>query len=62
MQKIRSLDAMAKLSKKISEMLKKDLIYLGLEKKESKKLQDTLFFLFFFFFFMFNIHVQTCGL
>lgn len=36
---IRSLDAMAKFSKKISEMLKQDLVYLGLEKKESKKLQ-----------------------
>lgn len=37
-QKIRSLDAMAKSLEKISEMLKKDFVYLYLEKKELKDL------------------------
>ena len=38
-QKIRSLNAITKLSEEIFEMLKKDFIYLSLEKKESKKLR-----------------------
>lgn len=38
-QKIRSLDAIAKLLKKISKILKNNFIYLNLEKKESKELQ-----------------------
>ncbi len=42
MQKIRSLDAMAKSSEKISGMLKKDFVHLGLEKKESKDLRANL--------------------
>ncbi len=42
MQKIRSLDAMAKSSEEISEMLKKNFIHLGLEKKESKDLRANL--------------------
>ncbi len=41
-QKIRSLDAMAKLSKEISGMLKKDFVHLSLEKKESKELRANL--------------------
>ena len=41
-QKFRSLDAMAKLSEKISAILKKDFVHLGLEKKESKELQASL--------------------
>ncbi len=40
--KIRSLNAMAKSSEEISEMLKKDFVYLGLEKKESKELRANL--------------------
>ncbi len=33
---------MAKLLEKISEMLKKNFVYLGLEKKELKELQTNL--------------------
>ncbi len=41
-QKIRSLEAMVKLSEKISEILKKNFVHLGLKKKESKELQANL--------------------
>lgn len=34
---MRSLDIITKLSKKIFKMLKKDFVYLDLEKKKSKK-------------------------
>ena len=37
-QKIRLLNASAKSSEKISDMLKKDFVHLGLDKKESKEL------------------------
>lgn len=40
--KNRSLNTMAKLSEKISKMLKKNFEYLDLEKKELKKLQTSL--------------------
>lgn len=35
MQKIKSLDTTAKLSKKISKIFKKNFIYLGLKRKKS---------------------------
>lgn len=38
-QKIRLLNALAKSVKEIFNMLQKDLIYLGLNKKNSKKLR-----------------------
>ena len=38
-QKIRSLNASAKSSEEISDMLKKDFVHLGLDKKESKELR-----------------------
>lgn len=41
-QKIRSLDGMAKLSEEIFEILKKDFVHLGLKKKESKELRASL--------------------
>ena len=41
-QKIRSLDASAKSSEEISDMLKKDFVHLGLDKKKSKELQAGL--------------------
>lgn len=41
-QKIRLLNAIVKSSEEISEILKKDFICLGLEIKESKKLQASL--------------------
>lgn len=41
-QKIRLLDVMAKLSKEIFAMLKKDFVYLSLEKKAIKELQASL--------------------
>lgn len=40
-QKIRSLDAIAKLLEKIFEMLKKNFVHLGLKKKKSKKLRTS---------------------
>lgn len=42
MQKIGSLDIMAKLSDEIFDMIKMDFIYLSLAKKESKKLRVCL--------------------
>lgn len=36
-QKIKSLNIMANLSEKTSKILKKNFIYLGLEKKKVKK-------------------------
>ena len=41
-QKIRSLNASAKCSEEISDMLKKDFVHLGLDKKESKELRAGL--------------------
>ena len=41
-QKIRSLNASAKSSEEISDMLKKDFVHLGLDKKESKELRASL--------------------
>ena len=37
-QKIRSLDASAKSVEEISNMLKKDVVHLGLNKKSAKEL------------------------
>lgn len=42
MQKIRLLNAIAKLSKEIFEMVQKNLVHLGLTKKESNKLWANL--------------------
>ena len=41
-QKIRSLDASAKSAEEISNMLKKDVVHLGLNKKSAKELRATL--------------------
>ena len=41
-RKIRSLDASAKSLEEISDMLKKDFVHLGLDKKESKELRAGL--------------------
>lgn len=41
-QKIRSLNASAKSTEEISNMLKKDLVHLGLNKKNAKDLQAAL--------------------
>ena len=41
-QKIRSLDASAKSAEEISNMLKKDVVHLGLNKKSAKELQAVL--------------------
>lgn len=42
MQKIRSLEIIAKLSENISKILKMNFIYLSLEKKQSKKQQASI--------------------
>lgn len=41
-KKIRSLNASAKSTEEISNMLKKNLVYLGLNKKNTKELQAAL--------------------
>ena len=41
-QKIRSLDASAKSAEEISNMLKKDVVHLGLNKKSAKELRAAL--------------------
>ena len=41
-QKIRSLDALTKSAEEISNMLKKDVVYLGLNKKSAKELRAAL--------------------
>ena len=41
-QKIRLLNALAMSSEEISDMLKKDFVYLGLDKKETMKLRAGL--------------------
>ena len=41
-QKIRSLDTSAKSAEEISNMLKKDIVHLGLNKKSSKELRAAL--------------------
>ena len=41
-QKIRSLDAPAKSAEEISNMLKKDVVHLGLNKKSAKELRAAL--------------------
>lgn len=41
-QKIRLLNVLAKLLEKISNMFKKDFVYLGLNKKSIKKLRVSL--------------------
>ena len=41
-QKIRSLDASAKSVEEISNMLKKDVVHLGLNKKSAKELRAAL--------------------
>ena len=41
-QKIRSLDTLAKSVKEISNMLKKNVIHLGLNKKSAKELRAAL--------------------
>ena len=41
-QKIRLLDASAKSAKEISNMLKKDVVHLGLNKKSAKELRAAL--------------------
>lgn len=48
LHKMRLLDVLARLLENISNMLKKDFIYLGLEKKKSKKVQASL-----------NIYIKT---
>lgn len=42
LQKIRLLNAAAKIAEKISSLLKKDYVNLGLEKKKAMALQDGL--------------------
>lgn len=41
--KIRALNALAKLTKEISILMKKDYIYFGLEKKDVLDFQDNLY-------------------
>ena len=41
-QKIKSLDALTKSVEEISNMLKKDVVYLGLNKKSAKELRAAL--------------------
>ena len=41
-QKIRSLNAEAKMAKEISDLIKKNYVYLRLEKKDATALQDSL--------------------